>query len=138
MGVSTTYRTVEIHTTSDGKEFVNRKDALEHEEQIQRLKYFKIRYGPDLTEGKHGPKSVAYMVVNARVRHDKFAEYACYEIFGNPYVMAGVFGSNAIMENWILEPLNKIPEDVEVHFSVEDKFTPKEIWGPGIHTWKKV
>ena len=128
-------KTTTVYITADGKEFIDSDEAHHHEMSLNNIKYFFIRYNPDVTEGR-GLQSAGFIAVNAKQSHRMFAEHAAYELFGsNIEFVQGVFGSNAIMNNWkiIGESQSEPPETNNIIARVEERFVNPKIWGEGIH-----
>jgi hypothetical protein len=123
----------EMYRTSDGKVFPNIIDAEKHEASIKNIKYYKVRYGADLTEGRKWLESEALIEVNANGSHKDFAEILCYSLFGSPnqFVM-GVFGNNAIPPYWRIEGEAKNPDLKDVKFAVEERFAQNKKYGEGL------
>lgn len=93
MGIAERKQTV--YETSDGKIFSSKRDAIDHENQIQSIKWFFVSFSPDLTEGR-GFQSHAYIAVNAKTQHMDFAEYAIAKKLGPRFSFCqGVFGSQS-------------------------------------------
>ncbi len=125
------------YQTADGKIFENIDDANEWEQKkTKNCKYFKGKYGPDLTEGRHGPSLDVYIQVRAKDSHFMFAKHAMYKVFGNEIAFVqGVFGSNAIIPNWSLGSLCDVTEVDFINSKVivvEEKFVDT-VDGPGIY-----
>lgn len=116
------------YKTIDGKLFESKEEAQKHEEQNQNLKAFKIFAYPDLTEGRSGPEFQGYLLVNAKSNHSMFAEHWCYEKYHNKiaFVM-GVFGSNAIMENWYYTSCSLSEVNDSIIGKVQEDFVEK-LW----------
>ena len=127
-------RAVEVFVTEDGKEFLSEAEALEHQKNQEYVRYFPVSAKPDLCEGRHGPQHVGYICVVAKYYHDMFAKHACYMLFGSEVeFVQGVFGSNAIILNWILgDPRKILPNGGEVIATVQDRFCPEKIYKDGV------
>lgn len=117
-----------IYITDDGKEFTNKKEAMEHESRLNNVKYFVVRYSPDLTEGR-GLQKAGLVMVHAKGSHREFVEHWCYQNFGNRIDFCmGVYGSNAIMAAWsIREVVESEIGSYEVLNKIEERFVDK-IW----------
>lgn len=127
--------TQEVYETTDGKVFTNKEEAELHEKQMADLKYYEIRYGSDLTEGREWLCSVGYIVVNAKHSHFEFAEIGMQSVFGNKNQFCmGVFGTNAILPYWkISEKVITKPDPAyKIIVAVEERFPNKKIYGEGI------
>jgi hypothetical protein len=123
----------EVYKTSDGKVFTNIVDAEKHEASVKNIKYFRVRYGADLTEGRGWLESEALIEVNTNGKHKDFAEILCYSIFGSPYnFVMGAFGSNAILPYWRIDGEVKEPNLEEVKFAVEERFAQNKKYGEGL------
>lgn len=120
------------YITNDGREFTDQVKAQEHENSmLYKVKAFKVRHWPDLTEGR-GMQAESYILVHANGSHAMFAEHECYKRFGNKVEFCmGVYGSNAIVPNWVLsklENVSDIPENkLENTIKLEENFVNK-IW----------
>lgn len=115
--------------TSDGRLFETEENAKAHENTLSKVKAFSIYTGPDLTEGRHGPKFQGYLLVHANGSHELFAEDWCFKNFNNrvAFVM-GVFGSNAIIEKWQFKKVDlHVVSDGEVIDRIEENFVSK-LW----------
>jgi hypothetical protein len=118
-----------VYVTDDGKEFTNRKEAELHETKTKDVKYFLVSYAPDLTEGR-GLQNKGILMVHSKGCQSMFAEHYCYQKFGNKieFVM-GVYGSNAITQNWSIREINKEQTaNYPVLARLEENFVTK-IWG---------
>lgn len=117
-----------VYITDGGKIFSNKNEAINHEEKLNNVKYFVVRYAPDLTEGR-GLQKVGIVMVNARNKHKDFVEHWCYKQYGNRIDFCmGVFGSNAIVPCWnIFHADEKDLESYEVIDKIEEEFVNK-IW----------
>lgn len=117
-----------IYVTNDGKEFANKQDALKHEDRLENVRAFVVRYNPDLTEGRGFQKS-GIVWVHAKGSHHQFVEHWCYEKYGNKYAFCmGVYGSNAISLNWNIHKANEHDlNEYEVIHRIEENFVEK-IW----------
>lgn len=130
-------RQTTVYVASDGKEFLSESECAEHETVLKDVVYFPVRLYPDLTEGRHGPKHVGCIAVNARGNHAEFAEYAAYEIYGNKITFVqGVFSSNAITRSWSLGVGMSEP-DVKVVATVQERFVSKNLFGEGLSVTKQ-
>lgn len=125
------------YQTADGKLFDNCDDANSWEQKkLENCTYFKGKYGPDLTEGRHGPNLDVYIQVRAKHSHFMFAKHAMYEVFGNEYTFVqGAFGSNAIIPCWTLGTecdVSEVDFENSKLIVVEEKFI-ETVDGTGIH-----
>ncbi|QDP60496.1 MAG: hypothetical protein GOVbin1096_124 [Prokaryotic dsDNA virus sp.] len=120
------------YITNDGREFTDETLAKEHENAIlHKVRAFKVRHRPDLTEGR-GMQAESYILVHANGMHGMFAEHECYKRFGNKVEFCmGVYGSNAIVYNWVLlelENASDIPESkMDSVIKLEERFV-KKLW----------
>lgn len=117
-----------IYIADDGKEFTNKEDAIRHEEKLNNVKSFVVRYSPDLTEGR-GFQKVGVVMVHANNSHKDFVEHWCYENFGNRIDFCmGVYGSNAITSCWYIKEASSFElEAHDVIHRIEENFVSK-IW----------
>lgn len=123
----------EVYKTSDGKVFPNIVDAEKHEASLKNIKYYKVRYGADLTEGRKWLESEALIEVNANGSHKDLAEILCYNLFGSPYqFVMGVFGNNAILPYWRIEGEAEKLHPLDVKFAVEERFAQNKKYGEGL------
>lgn len=83
----------------------------------RKLKYYKVSYRPDLTEGR-GFKEHGVLTIGARDNHSMFAEHWCFDNFGNriAFIM-GVYNDAAITENWRIKEL--YPYEVDNYKKLE-------------------
>lgn len=112
------------YETIDGRQFENKHEAEKHE---KKLEFFELYCFPDTTEGRHSCLLKGYIAVAANDRHSYFAEYAAHKVLGNRITFCqGVFGSNAIMENWKIKHVDKDNvlhnEKTPVLITVKDNF----------------
>lgn len=71
-----------VFITKDGKKFFNEQQAEQHEEALNNNRYYRVRYGPDLTETGNRLE-VGYLIVKASWGHELWAEDWLYRKFGN-------------------------------------------------------
>ena len=127
--------TREVFETTDGSVFDSKEKAEQHEKQLKDLKYFRVTWGADLTEGRNWGHNNSYIAVNACGSHYEFAEILCFSKFGSPSQFCqGVFGSNAMMPYWKLHasPVAVLDTSVHIDFAVEDRFASNKIYGEGL------
>lgn len=119
-----------IYTTSDGKTFEDKNEAEKHEKKLQaeRIKIYRVRYHPDLNEGR-GYNNIGYVYIHANSHHELFLQNYLCETFGNPisFVM-GVLGSNAIMESYTYSVCSeKEVKPDKILARIEEEFVDK-LW----------
>lgn len=123
----------EMYKTSDGKVFPSIDEAEKHEASLKNIRYFVVRYGADLTEGRQWLESKALIEVNTNGAHKGFAEILCHSLFGSPHqFVMGVFGSNAILPYWRIEGEAKNSDLKDVKFAVEERFAQNKKYGEGL------
>lgn len=116
-----------IYIADDGKQFTNRKEAEKYEQTLKNVKSFVVRYSPDLTEGR-GYQKVGIIMVHVNSNHQDFAEHWCYKEFGNRISFCmGVYGSNAIMDSWLIKEAKDEDMRHPVIHKIEEEFVVK-IW----------
>lgn len=126
--------TREVFEASDGRIFDSEKAAIEHEESLKEVKYFKVHYSPDLTEGRTCSQATGLIGVCATDSHRSFAEHACFELFGSRWsFVQGVFGANAIMPNWTISGDHQHPDGTKLIATVQARFTKNLVWKLGVH-----
>lgn len=105
---------IKVYQTSDGKQFQNEEDALEHEKHLECTSYFLIYGRPDLTEGRHDGVLLGYISVDrlemnplndGPISEEKALEFArmfCQvKVKAKEYVMPyGYFSCWGPMHNW--------------------------------------
>lgn len=117
-----------LYETIDGKQYLSREEAEQHEKELVNVKRYLVRYDPDLTEGR-GFQKEGLIWVHAKHHHQWFAEHYCYKEFGNriEFVM-GTYGSNAITENWSISEIKReVSKDVPLLVKLEEDCIIK-IW----------
>jgi hypothetical protein len=127
--------TKEVYQAEDGTIFEDSESANKYEKSLKDLKYFYVRYGADLTEGREWLRSQAYIAVNCKGSHLDFAKILCFSKFGTEHQFCmGVFGSNAIIPYWSLTetPVTKLDPTIKILFAVEERFADKNIYGEGL------
>lgn len=126
-------QTMTTYKTSDGRIFTKRAEAEEHEKALSGIKAFTVYAFPDLNEGRHGPTCQGFVLVNASADHALFAQHWAFKRYGSAVAFVqGVFGSNAIAQNWRLTAADS-HEDARVIARIEERFPPKVLWGEGMH-----
>lgn len=77
-------KVTEVHITSDGKEFLNKDEALSHQKALNGMKYYKVYYHPDLTETGRLMKEM-YVSVKPyhNMGHDLMLEDYLYKKLGS-------------------------------------------------------
>lgn len=98
-----------VFVAKDGKEFLNREEAIKHEKKLAKLKYFKVQSGPDLTEtGRfYGER---YFEVESDGKQLWFMRNYCYEKMGSEYdFVQGQKYANAMCLNWKITELEGPP-----------------------------
>jgi hypothetical protein len=89
-------QTAEIYITDDGKKFTDESEAKRHEMALSRMRFYRVKYCPDLNETGHCMKQ-GFLLVDASWGHDEWAEHFLYEKFGNKIAL--VQGSAPTL-NW--------------------------------------
>jgi len=109
---------IKVYVAFDGTEFLTEQGATNYENAIKDLAIYQVKYGPDTTEGRHGPNKSYYFAVKAEsYAHDLLSRHYCYKSFGSP--CAFVQNSSPI-PNWtlVLQPdLTNVSEVKEVVYS---------------------
>lgn len=92
--------TIQGYETSDGKQFVTKEEAQEHQRRLKNTKVFLVKHNFDLTEGR-GYFNKGLVVVTTERSHKKIVEDYCYNTFGERigYVM-GVVSRNSAVNLW--------------------------------------
>ena len=87
-----------------------------------------LKTGPDLTEGRHGPRTKHYIVVYTHyASHEQsanFVEVYAHLKHGPSYAFGmGVFGGNSIIRNWSVHKItwDRMPQKAD--FILYDRFT---------------
>lgn len=116
--------TITRWTAQDGSTFDTEGEAVEHDEMLGNLKYYRLWHGVDLTETGY-LRAQVLLLVNAKSQHQLFAEWAATTIVGRPVdFVQGVMGSNSIVRTWRLseveDPKSHKPSDA--HLVVQDRF----------------
>jgi hypothetical protein len=117
-----------LYRTKDGKTFTSEREAHDHETAMDNVRTFEIYAHPELNEGAYPAKFQGFLLVNANDHHFRFAEDWCYKKYGNRIeFVQGVYGSNAIVENWrIVLHVGACSTD-KVIGRIEERFV-KHIW----------
>lgn len=71
-----------VYTTEDGKQFADTKEAEKHQKSLDGRKFFVIRHGADLTEGR-GTTRTVYASVESNYCQELYLLDACYKLFGS-------------------------------------------------------
>jgi hypothetical protein len=127
--------TKEVFETEDGNIFDTKEKAEQHTQKLKDLKYYLVTWGADLTEGRCWGDYKSYIAVNTNGSHYEFAEILCFSKFGSPNQFCqGVFGNNAIMPYWRLNPtqVSELNPSIKVDFAVEDRFVGNKIYSEGL------
>jgi hypothetical protein len=122
---------IEKFESTDGKIFDTESQCVLHESQMKDVAWFEVFAGPDLTEGRHGPKSRGYIAVHAKSSHSMFAEHWCYKEYGSAVAFCqGVFGSNAVIPNWRVDRLENVNMSLDVNILalIEERCVSKKMW----------
>ena len=108
-------KTMKLFITPDGKEFLSKSKAKSYTDNTLKrkdnIKYFKVTYGPDLTEGR-GYHKLLLVAVERSYAHKLILEEFCEKYIGSR--IAWVMGA-APMENW------RITESSEESFMSSSK-----------------
>ena len=124
---------VKVFIAKDGSEFLSEEACNKYDKVSGNTMYFSVKAYPDLTEGRHGPRTTGVIAVNAERNHKMFAEHAAYVLFGNRInFVQGYFGSNSIITNWILgEGSTEKPSD-KIIATVQDSNSSPKAFSAGV------
>jgi hypothetical protein len=116
--MKTVEKTLKVYITEDGKEFTSESEAVAHEKSQKGLKYYTVRYSPDLTEGRMASQRTGLVKISGFFDSEmEIAEFACERAFGGSYAFVqGVFDSNAIMRNFAVSKATQ--EDIAKYDTV--------------------
>lgn len=130
---------VPSYVSTDGITFSSKEECERHEILLTNVKYFRIVYEPDLSEGRGWGKRIV-VAVNTKVNHEKFVEHLCYEIFGNKIAfIMGHYGNKALIANWMIYEASKEDiEELEIKYRIEDVMVGNCIWEDSIRSEKDI
>lgn len=95
--MKTEEKTVTVYTTTDGKEFTDKKEAEAHEKALERITYVRVYHSPDLTEGR-GFCAATLVKFNGKdpFMMDALIRDFCYRKWGRPVAfIQGCAATNA-------------------------------------------
>ena len=105
--ITTKEKRTKIFITSDGTEFLSELEATNYIKNIlerkEKIKYFKISYGPDLTEGR-GYCKLLLVAIEGNFNHQLFVEDFCERNIGSR--MAWIMGMSPI-SRWNLTEVDE-------------------------------
>ena len=118
----------------DGMKFSTREEAEQHEEKLKQIHIYKVYAGPDLTEGRYGPKYKGVILINSPY-YEELARYWAYNSYGNEYgLIQGVVTKPQKM--WFLETIDKVYSVDDILAKIEDRNPVELIWGE--HSMEKI
>ena len=127
------------YEASDGKLFDNKIECAEYEEELKKVKYFRVDCSLKLEHDDVIIESPFYIAVHAEKNHERFIELFCGYLLGKRYYLENErFDSDSIIENWSYSEIDS-PDNISVNIKdfmikIEDACTEMFIWDGSIRS----